>query len=219
MGEVRSPELEALEMEVGRAKLVNMDLERQLLETKLRAELRVENTVLAQPDQHGEFLLAGDVTDGLMHRLMDQMELYSKRVPGGDIELTINSPGGSVLAGFALIDHMRLLQSRGHKITTKGVGYVASMAGIILQAGDERVLSDHAFFGMHEVSSQVSGSLSNQEDSIKFAKALQARAIELLTARSKFTSRTLQNAWARKDVHMSAAEALKNGLVDRVETL
>jgi ATP-dependent protease ClpP protease subunit len=54
---------------------------------------------------------------------------------------------------------------------------------------------------------------------MKFAKALQARAIEMLTEKSNFTSRTLQNAWARKDVHMSAAEALKHGLVDRVVAL
>ena len=54
------------------------------------------------------------------------------------MEIVFSSPGGGIISGFELFDFMQDLRSKGHKITTGSLGYAASMAGILLQAGDVR---------------------------------------------------------------------------------
>jgi ATP-dependent protease ClpP protease subunit len=94
---------------------------------------------------------------------------------------------------------------------------VASMASAILMAADERVVTSRCWIGLHEVSGAVQGSLTVQEDTTKFYKQLQDQVVDLYTERSNITKRTLSSRWKRKDVYVSSAEALKMGLVDKIE--
>lgn len=106
-----------------------------------------------------------------------------------DKEFTIvfNSPGGSVIHGLALYDFLTELKENGHKLTTITRGMAASMGGILLQAGNERVVGANSHMLIHEISSIGVGKMSELEDEIKFLKRLQDRSLNILAERSNLS--------------------------------
>src|SRR5690606_40252913 len=107
--------------------------------------------------------------------------------PGAPITIKINSPGGSVFEGLALYDRLRALSALGHHITTVSYGMAASMGGILLQAGDTRLVAPNAWFLIHEVSTITWGNTSEIEDQIEFTRRLQDQLLEILASRSKLS--------------------------------
>ena len=148
---------------------------------------------------------------------IDMLEHWERRDPGEPIVIRINSPGGDVLDGFALLDTILRLKRKGHHITTHGIGMIASMATILMQAGDERVLDANAWFMIHEISAGARGKTSEIEDELKFIGKLQDRLLDLLAERSTLTKTQIKRRWKKTDDWMSAEEALSLGFVDRVE--
>ena len=148
---------------------------------------------------------------------IDTLEHWERRDPGEPITIRINSPGGDVLDGFALLDTVLRLRRNGHHVTTHGLGMIASMATILMQAGDERILDKNAWFMIHEVGAGIRGKSSEMRDELKFIDKLEDRLLDILAERSTMTKRQIKTLWTRTDKWMSADEALKLGFVDRVE--
>ena len=69
--------------------------------------------------------------------------------PKCNIEIIFSSPGGSIIDGFELFDHIQHLRNEGHHVTTGSLGYAASMAGILLQSGDTRWIGHQAWMMIH----------------------------------------------------------------------
>lgn len=208
---LKDPEIKALAIK-------NLTLEAQKAEIELAQMTRNEEILANAQERTGRFDFIGIVMEGGVHDFIHRLENWSKRNPDAPIEILLNSPGGSVLDGLALVDYLQILQGRGHRITIIGTGMVASMAGILLQVADDRVLTKHAYFGMHEVSSYVGHSNTSQaEDSLKFTKELQGRLVDILCSKSKMTKATLTRKWKRKDVWANAEDALSMGFIDRIE--
>ena len=90
-----------------------------------------------------------------------------------------DSPGGGIIEGFSLFDQILWLRANGHQVTTIGQGMAASMAGVLLQAGDIRIMSPQASLLIHEASFGAMGSFGQVEDQVKFVKKLQERILEL----------------------------------------
>jgi len=194
-------------------------LEAEIRETTAKAEMaELELRYLkARPQAKGNFAFVGPVCEETVHRLIDKLEIWAEAHPDGDINLTINSQGGSVIDGFALYDYLQTLKARGHKLTTVGLGMVASMGGVLLQAGDERVMSRRTWLLIHEVQGITAGSFSQMEDDMKFNERLQSQALDILAERSTLSRKQIQNRWKRKDWWIDANEALKGGFVDKIE--
>lgn len=194
-------------------------LEAEIRETSAKAEMaELELKYLkARPQAKGHFAFVGPVCEDTVHRLIDKLEIWSETHPGGAITLTINSQGGSVIDGFALYDYLQALKARGHKLTTVGVGMCASMGGVLLQAGDERIVGPRCWLLIHEVQGITAGSFSQMEDDMKFNERLQAQALDILAERSLLTRKQIQNRWKRKDWWLDAADSLKGGFVDKIE--
>ena len=195
------------------------ELENRLLELKIATEERLADRVSADAKHNGEFLLVGTIHELSVHRLMEDVKEYVRTRPGAPVNIMLNSGGGSVTDGLALVDYIKKLSRDGHLVTVTGYGMVASMAGAVLMAADIRVLTPRTYLGMHEVSSVVAGSVSSQEDGVKFAKRLQDEIVSLICERSTLTPRKLKAMWERRDVYVNAQEALKLGLIDRIEEL
>lgn len=207
---MQDPEFRALAIE-------HLKLQNQKTALEVANGTRNEEILLARGETDGHFQFVGIILEPIVHDFIIKLENWTKRHPGEDIEILLNSPGGSVLDGLALIDYLTLLKKRGHKITMIGTGVVASMAGVMLQVADERVLTKHAYFGMHEVSSYIgSTSTALAEDHLKFTKQLQGRLVDILTERSTLTKARLTAMWKRKDIWADAEKALKLGMIDRV---
>jgi ATP-dependent protease ClpP protease subunit len=203
--------------ELDQAELRVLDLKARALEIDIAAGERMSAETIASSKHTGRFHFIGPVHESSVHGKIMEIQSFVDRYPDAEVEILLNSGGGSVWDGFAFIDYLNRLQRRGTHIRIVGIGVVASMAGIILQCASERVLTDRAWFHAHEVSNMIAGTVTVQEDNIKLSKALQSRAIELLCARSTLTPTKLKSMWARKDVYMDAKEALRLGLIDRIE--
>lgn len=160
--------------------------------------------------------------DGIVNRMnvtawLDALSHWELRDPGEPIKITINSPGGSVLDGLALYDAILRLRRKGHHVVTRGTGLIASMATILMQAGDERILDANSWFMIHEVSAGAQGTSSDMEDQLAFVKRLNDRLHGILAERSTLTKRQILSRTKKKDDWLSAEEAVSLGFADKVE--
>lgn len=150
-------------------------------------------------------------------KCMYTLDAWSRRAPGCEMTIIFNSPGGTVSDGFALFDFLRDLSNRGHKIVVKAYGMAASMGAILMQAGDERVMSKNSFMMIHEGQGGMEGSLAEMTDTIKLFNKFQDKAIDILTAKSTLSKSQITRLWKKTDYWMSAEEALEKGFIDRIE--
>jgi ATP-dependent Clp protease protease subunit len=128
----------------------------------------------------------------------------------------INSGGGSVFAGLALFDYIQLIRGAGCQVTTTAVGMAASMAGILLQAGTTRVMSEHAYLMIHEASTATWGKISELRDEVELIDKLEERMLAILAERSTLSAKQIKAKCARRDWWIDSKEALKLGFIDVV---
>lgn len=202
-----------------KAKLEARKLELQIEQLELENwSVRVENNLVrSEPQAHGMFLLGDSVDDELVHTLMHDMTIWSTNHPSKPITLLLNTPGGVVISGFAFYDFLEELKRRGHHLTTKACGMAASMGSILLQAGDERVITPRSWVLVHEVQGLVAGSFSQMEDDMRFNERLQNQALEILSSRSTLSKVQIKKRWKNKDWWLDAPDTVKAGFADRIE--
>jgi ATP-dependent Clp protease protease subunit len=147
---------------------------------------------------------------------MERLAYWSRTEPGCAIELIFTSPGGSVIDGMALFDFIQQLRRAGHFITTRALGWAASMAGILLQAGDKRVMAKESYVLIHEISTGAVGKIGEIEDEVKFVKKIQGRILDIFAARANVKREYFAKHWKRQDWWLDSDEALKIGIIDEV---
>ena len=138
-------------------------------------------------------------------------------------EIVFYSPGGGVMPGMRLFDHIQWLRGEGHYVTTCAMGYAASMGGILLQAGDKREIGKNAFVLIHELSFGAAGDMGDMIDAVEMAEIIQKRVIDIFCSRAKETGRPghltpakMKRKWQRKDWWLSSDEAYRLGVVDEI---
>ena len=180
--------------------------------------LRDEKLLLADWRYDHTINFAGSVGRDTVGPTIDKLHQFSVTDPGCDITRTFNSPGGSVIDGMALFDFIRFLRDQGHRVTIIALGYAASMAGILLQAADVRVMARGSWLLIHEVTFGAAGKIGEVEDTYEFGKRLKEQAAQIFIERSqgKLTREVLDKNWTRKDWWLNADEALELGLVDEI---
>jgi len=167
------------------------------------------------------------VGDATAERCMATLDLWDRLDPGCELTIIFNSPGGEVVAGLALFDHIRWLSRKGHRIVTIAEGMAASMAGILLQAGDHRIMGKEAWVLIHETAFGTSGKMFQIEDRVAWVKRVQERILDIFAERSKeahekgtatkpLSKANFKTNWSRKDWWLSSEECLKHGIVDEV---
>ena len=161
------------------------------------------------------------VNDKSVKECINTLTAWDRQDPVCEITVYINSGGGSIIEGFALIDFLLELRRKGHKITTVALGMAASMAGVILQSGDVRVMGSNAILLIHEGSLGAIGNFGEVEDRVKLMKIFHERILELFESRSKpinpkTTKAFIRKEWNRTDFWVDSKRALELGLVDEV---
>lgn len=133
-----------------------------------------------------------------------------------DINIYINSPGGSVTAGLGIYDTMQFVQS---KVSTMCTGMAASMAAVLLVAGEEgrRYALAHSRVMIHQPLGGVQGQASDIEIE---AREIQKFKKELYTIISEHSHTPFEKVWQDSDRNywMTAQEALDYGMIDAVMT-
>ena len=92
----------------------------------------------------------------------------------------------------------------------------ASMAGILLQAGDTRWIGHQSWMMIHRAAFGAIGKTFEIEDEVKLVKRIEDRIVEIFTKRSKLTKMKIKRNWDRKDWWIDADECVSLGLVDEV---
>jgi ATP-dependent Clp protease, protease subunit len=164
--------------------------------------------------KEGIIFLGGPIDDGVANTVIAQLLFLQSEDPKREISLYINSPGGSVTAGLAILDTMNHIKN---DVSTVCVGMAASMAAVILSAGakGKRFSLSNSEIMIHQPSGGAEGQASDIEISAKRIIRTRALTNKIL---SKNTGQPL--AKIEKDVDrdffMDAEEAKKYGIIDQI---
>lgn len=134
------------------------------------------------------------------------------------VTVTICSPGGDVFVGLAIYDLIRYY-SKGYNIPidTLGLGYMASMASIIFQAGTERLIGPNSWYLIHKISdTKINATTDSLEDAVDLNKRIEQKAIKTYCERSKLTPELVEVNWKRKDWWLDAEDMISLGLADKI---
>ena len=158
--------------------------------------------------------LGEDVNEASANTIVAQLLHLANEDPDKDIQLYINSPGGSVYDGLAIYDTMQYIKPQ---VQTIGIGLQASMGAFLLSSGakGKRFVLPNARVMIHQPSSGTQGKVTDQEISLREAIELKERLAEML---AKNTGQKLDKVKAdmERDHWMSADEAVKYGIVDEI---
>ena len=158
--------------------------------------------------------LGGPIDDHMANLVIAQLLFLQSEDPKKEVQMYINSPGGSVTAGLAIIDTMGHIKN---DVSTVCVGIAASMAALILSCGTKgkRVALPNAEVMIHQPHGGTEGQASDIEISAKHIIKTRATINRIL---AKNTSQTLSKIEkdVDRDFFMDADEAKKYGIIDSV---
>ena len=158
--------------------------------------------------------MVGAVTDDVANLITAQLLFLESEDPEREINMYINSPGGSVTAGLAIYDTMQFVKP---PVSTLCVGHAASMGALLLAAGAKgrRYALPHSRILIHQVSGGFEGQASDIE--IHAREALRLREIlnDILAHHTGQLAKKVEKDTDR-DNFMSAAQAVEYGLIDEV---
>jgi len=160
--------------------------------------------------------LSEDVNSASASLVVAQLLFLESEDPDKEISLYINSPGGSITDGMAIVDTINYIKC---PVTTICVGMAASMGAVLLASGakGKRFATPNAEILIHQP--LISGGLSGQTTEIKIHADHMVRTREklnkLLSERTGQDLETIQRDTER-DNYMTAEEALKYGLIDGI---
>ena len=158
-------------------------------------------------------ILNGEITDSTANVVISEL-LYLDAESHEDINLFINSPGGSITAGMAIYDTMNYIKS---KVSTICMGMAASMAAFLLSSGykGKRLALPNSEIMIH----QPLGGVQGQATEIKIAAE---RILKLKTKINKILSKNTNQTIEKieidteRDYFLSAKEAKNYGLIDKI---
>ncbi|MFE0028498.1 ClpP family protease [Amycolatopsis sp. NPDC059021] len=158
--------------------------------------------------------LGSEVTDEVANRIVAQLLLLAADAPSKDIRFYINSPGGSVSAGMAIYDTMRLIQP---DVSTWGLGFVASMGQFLLSSGTpgKRFLLPNTRIVMHQPSAGIGGAATDIAIQAEVFGKMKQRIAEITAQQTGQTVERI-TADADRDRWFDAEEALAYGFVDHI---
>ncbi|MFM1773848.1 MAG: hypothetical protein RL124_620 [Acidobacteriota bacterium] len=154
------------------------------------------------------------IDDSVANALVAQMLFLESEDPDKDIQIYINSPGGSVTAGLAIYDTMQFVKN---DIVTYCVGQAASMGALLLTAGTKgkRFALPNARIMIHQPSGGAQGQASDIEITYKEIQRLKDILNQMLATHTGQPLKKIQKD-SDRDYFMSSLEAMEYGLIDKV---
>ena len=160
--------------------------------------------------------VTGEVNDQMADLVIAQLLFLESEDPKKDIQLYINSPGGSVSAGLAIYDTMQLIEP---DVATIAVGMAASMGQFLLSSGTpgKRYITSHARVLMHQPSGGVGGTATDVRINAELIMDMKKTLSELT---AKQTGHTVEEIYRDNeyDHWFTAQQALEYGFVDKIVT-
>ena len=158
--------------------------------------------------------LAGPIDDETANIIVAQMLFLQSEDPKKDIKIYINSPGGQVSAGLAIIDTMNHIKN---DVSTVCVGMAASMGAVILASGakGKRYSLPNSEIMIHQPLGGAQGQATDIQITAKQILKLKEKLNKMMAERTGKTFVEIERD-ADRDYYMSADEAKKYGIIDKV---
>jgi ATP-dependent Clp protease protease subunit len=158
--------------------------------------------------------LGTGINDAVANLIVAQLLYLNSMDQKQEINLYINSPGGSVYAGLAIYDAMQMIQA---PVSTVAVGVSASMGTALLTSGAKgrRFALPHATIHMHPTGGGAQGYTEDVRIATREQERLQSQLFHLIGKHSGHTWKEIE-AFFLRDKFMSAPEAQSYGLIDEV---
>jgi ATP-dependent Clp protease protease subunit len=158
--------------------------------------------------------LGTPIDDNVANAVIAQLLFLESEDPDKDINIYINSPGGSVTAGLAIYDTMQLVKP---SVTTICVGQAASMGAVLLTAGTagKRYALPHSRIMIHQPLGGVQGQAADIDIQAKEILRIKQKLNEIL---QKHTGQTLEKIEkdTDRDYFLSGEQAVEYGIIDQV---
>ena len=158
--------------------------------------------------------LVGPINDVIANSVIAQMLFLASKDPKKDIQLYINTPGGSVTAGLAIYDTMQYV---GCPISTVCIGLAGSMGATLLAAGEKgkRFALPNAEILLHQVAGGISGEAVEIEITAKQIIKIKEKLNKILAKHAGQSLGKVEKDTDR-DFYLSAEEAKEYGIIDEV---
>ena len=159
-------------------------------------------------------MLCEEVTDASASLVVAQLLYLESQDPDKDIQLYINSPGGSVTAGMAIYDTMQYIKC---DVSTICIGMAASMGAFLLSSGakGKRFALPNAEIMIHQPSAGTEGQITDMAIHLKRLEVIKKRMNRILADNTGKPVEVV-TADCERDNFMSAEEAAEYGLIDKV---
>ena len=161
-------------------------------------------------------MVSGPIETNMANTVIAQLLFLESENPNADISLYINTPGGDVTAGWAIMDTMQYIKP---DVSTIGMGLVASMGTVLLAAGakGKRFVLPNTEIMIHQPSSGTQGKVTDMEIYMKEMQRVKQLFIKQMAG---FTGRKEKEVFdaMERDNWMSAEDAKKFGLFDEILT-
>jgi len=160
--------------------------------------------------------ITGEIDDDLANSVVAQLLYLEREDSVRDIDLYINSPGGDVSAGLAILDTMGYIQPA---VSTICIGQASSMASVLLAGGakGKRYILPNATVMIHQPWGETEGQVTDMEIAIEEMRKIKERLNSILSNSCNQDLEVIRKSCER-DCHLSAEEALEFGIIDRIIT-
>lgn len=158
--------------------------------------------------------LGAPVDDYVANVIQAQLLFLDTSDPGKDISIYINSPGGSVYAGYGIYDTMQYISS---EVSTICTGMAASMASVLLVSGEKgkRYALPHSRVMIHQPLGGVQGQASDMEITVREILKVKQELYQIISQHSGQSIEQVERD-SDRDYWMTAAEAVEYGMIDKV---
>jgi len=186
-----------------------------------RKELELqESQINLGYELNGHFLFDRGVDRKSLRRLYEKMRVWDSVSSNNSWKITINSIGGDAFVGAGIVDEIRSYALNGggkHEVEIKVRGLAASAAGMILQAADVRTIGRYSSLMIHRGSGGVMGTPEAIEDEAEWWRQNTQEMVSLFLSRTDKISRPeFMQKIDRRDWYVSASDAIRLGLCDRI---
>ncbi|WP_425577705.1 ClpP family protease [Nocardia callitridis] len=159
-------------------------------------------------------LLTGEVNETMAEQACAELVLLSSADAERDIVVYINSPGGSVFAGLAIYDTMKLIPN---DVITVALGFAASMGQVLLASGTKgkRISLAHSRIMMHQPSAGIGGTAMDIEIQAENLEYTKLQSERILAAETGHSVEEIRHD-ADRDRWFTPEQALEYGIVDHI---
>lgn len=158
--------------------------------------------------------LGGPIDDGVANTIIAQLLFLEKQDPKADVMLYINSPGGVVTSALAIYDTINYIKC---DVSTVCVGMAASAASLLLSSGakGKRFILPNAEVLIHQVMGGAEGQASDIDISARHILKMKERLNKILANNTDQPIEKIEKD-SDRDFYMTAEEAKKYGIVDKI---